>query len=149
MDMRVSPAMVVALAALFVSLAGNATAVTVSLVTSKQIKDKTIQVRDLAPAARTALRGTRGPRGLEGSQGPAGPRGLTGLTGPTGPRGLTGPAGATGPAGQGFPEYSIERDLGDLCRAVGRLQYEVTRVNPALDFYWSPDFRLRSCSYFY
>jgi hypothetical protein len=77
--MTVSPAMVVALAALFVSLAGNATAVTVSLVTSKQIKDNTIQVRDLAPAAGTALRGRRGPAGPPG---PTGPRGSTGVTGP-------------------------------------------------------------------
>ena len=59
---RISPAMIVALVALFVSLAGNATAFTY-LVTSKQIKDGTIQLRDIAPAARVALHGSQGPLG--------------------------------------------------------------------------------------
>lgn len=84
-----SPAMVVALVALFVALGGTATAAGV-LVTSRQIKDRTIQVRDLNPAAVRALRGATGPQGPEGPPGPAGPQG---------PQGHQGPAGAAGPPG--------------------------------------------------
>ena len=71
---RISPAMIVALVALFVSLAGNAGAVTYLAVTSKQIKDGTIQLRDIAPAARTSLRGSPGPQGSRGSRGSRGCR---------------------------------------------------------------------------
>jgi hypothetical protein len=78
---RPSPALAVACIALFASLAGNAIAVTHSLVTSKDIKDGTIQLVDLSPSARAALRGQRGPIG------PQGPEGRQGLQGPQGPAG--------------------------------------------------------------
>jgi collagen triple helix repeat protein len=84
-----SPAMVVALVALFVALGGTATAATL-LVTSQQIKDRTIQVRDISPQALRALRGRQGPVGAEGPPGPAGPQGPQGNQGPVGP---AGPAG--------------------------------------------------------
>ena len=84
-----SPAMVVALAALFVALGGTGTAATL-LVTSKQIKDRTIQLRDLSPQAVRALRGARGPQGVAGAEGPPGP------AGPQGPQGNQGPAGPVG-----------------------------------------------------
>ena len=73
--MRPSPATIIACAALLVSLSGNAAAFN-GLITSKNIKDGTIQLVDLSPAARNALQGQRGPRGLSGprgQQGPAGP----------------------------------------------------------------------------
>jgi hypothetical protein len=144
--MRVTPALVVAFGALFVSLAGNATAVTVSLVTSKQIKDKTIQVRDLAPTARTALRGRRGPagpRGVPGREGAQGP------VGPTGLRGFTGPAG---PTGKGFPKYTIEWDLQELCRGLQATMREIDKIS--LDLYGHyPSFpagiEYGGCSYSY
>ena len=87
-----SPAMVVALLALFVALGGSATAAGV-LITSRQIKDRTIQVRDISPPAMRALRGTRGALGPQGPEGPPGP------AGPQGPQGNQGATGATGPAG--------------------------------------------------
>ncbi|MEO9322406.1 hypothetical protein ABFT23_02895 [Nocardioides sp. C4-1] len=52
-------------------------------VTSADLKDRTIQVKDLAPSAVAALRGARG------ATGPAGPAGPAGPTGPTGPQGPT------------------------------------------------------------
>jgi len=84
-----SPAMVVALVALFVALGGTGTAATL-LVTSKQIKDGTIQVRDMSRQATRSLRGAQGPVGAEGPPGPAGPQGPQGNQGPVGP---AGPAG--------------------------------------------------------
>jgi hypothetical protein len=123
--------MVVALIALFVSLAGNATAVTV-LVSSRQIKDNSIQISDIAPAARESLRG---------NQGPQGPRGMPG------PRGLQGPQG---PAGISFDASEIEEDLQELCKGIKGTQREVDDLNSELDRYaafWLPDFTWSQCSY--
>jgi hypothetical protein len=51
------------------------TAQTVSrkLITGKQIKDGSLQAKDLSKKARVSLRGKTGPRGLPGIQGPPGP----------------------------------------------------------------------------
>jgi hypothetical protein len=65
--------MLVALVALLVALSGSAIAAT--LITSKQIKDGTIQARDISRNARASFTGPRGPMGPEG---PAGPQGQTG-----------------------------------------------------------------------
>jgi hypothetical protein len=81
---RPSPAMVVAALALFVALAGTATATTYSLITSAQIKNGTIQLADMSSTAKAALRGQRGPAG------PAGPAGAAGAAGAAGPAGANG-----------------------------------------------------------
>jgi hypothetical protein len=60
---------------------------------SIDIKDKSLQKRDLSDATVRKLRGQRGPAG------PAGPAGETGPAGPAGPAGGSGPAGSTGPQG--------------------------------------------------
>ncbi len=86
-----SPALLVGVVALVAASGGSAVAG--SLVTSARIKDGTIQTRDLSRAARAALKGRSGPRGLPGTAGPAGPAGAPG------PAGAQGPAGARGPAG--------------------------------------------------
>ena len=106
-----------AVAALVVAAAG--TAGVQALITGAQIKDGTIQSRDigngtirradLSGAAVASLRGARGPagaqgpRGAAGAQGPAGPQGLAGPQGPQGPAGSPGAAGAAGPAGAEGP----------------------------------------------
>jgi hypothetical protein len=84
---RQSPAMIVAMLALFVALTGTAVATTSALITGKQIKNnsitgadiknKSIAVGDLATKARGArgARGIAGPVGAQGPQGPAGPAG--------------------------------------------------------------------------
>jgi hypothetical protein len=89
---RFTPATVLAAAALFVALAGTATATTSALITGAQIKDGTIGVRDLSKKARQALRGPRGPRGLTGLEGSPG---------------VPGPVGPVGPAG-GFNQSNIQ-----------------------------------------
>ena len=67
------------------SLAGSSVAEPVRdaakrLITGKQIKDRSLGVRDLSPKARRALRGNRGPRGLTGPQGPGGAAGAPGTS---------------------------------------------------------------------
>ncbi len=64
--------------------AASSTAATI-VVTSKNIKNGTIQTADLSAAAKRALKGNRGQRGFpgvrgsQGVQGPQGPQGLQGL----------------------------------------------------------------------
>lgn len=62
------------------------------LVTSSQIKNGTIKLKDLSSAARKALLGSVGPTGPKGADGKNGAKGVTGATGATGP---TGPAGTS------------------------------------------------------
>jgi hypothetical protein len=109
---RQSPAMVVAMIALFVALTGTAVATTSALITGAQIKNSSITGLDVKNKSLTAkdfkgsLRGARGPagpagpqgaQGAQGAQGPAGPQGPQGPQGEQGPQGPQGPA--TGPAG--------------------------------------------------
>jgi hypothetical protein len=70
-------AITAALVALLVS-AGSATAAFV--VTSKNIKNGTIQVVDISKSARRALKGNRGPQGINGLDGAPGERGAPGAT---------------------------------------------------------------------
>lgn len=77
---------VLGILALFVALGGPAVASSTAkaagkLITSKQIKDGTIQTKDISPTARNALKGQTGPAG------------------PPGPAGAQGPQGEPGPAG--------------------------------------------------
>ena len=78
-----SPAMAVALVALFVALGGTGYAVTrlpsnsvgttqlrKNAVTSSRIRPRTIRLSDISTTTRTSLRGTQGPQGPTGPQGP-------------------------------------------------------------------------------
>src|SRR5215212_8370748 len=89
---RPSGSMVVALLALVMAMSGSAVAA--SLITSKQIKDGTIQTKDISKKARTALKATRGSVGPAGATGPAGPIGPMGAQGEKGDKGEPGPATA-------------------------------------------------------
>jgi collagen triple helix repeat protein len=91
-----NPAMVVALIALTLSVGGTAYAA--KLITSKDIKNHTIKVKDLSPKAAQQLRGQAGPTGATGATGPAGPAGATGPAGPAGQAGLDGAPGPEGPS---------------------------------------------------
>ena len=74
---------VVASLALFIALGGTSYAITKlprNSVASPQVKDGSLQPRDLAASARGA--GPRGPRGPEGPRGPDGARGAQGERGP-------------------------------------------------------------------
>lgn len=97
---RPSPALVVALVALFVAFSGTATAALV--MTGKQIKDGTITGKDLKNRALgTNKLSKRAVSSLKGQRGPAGPQGAAGAQGPQGPTGPQGPQGPQGPAGPG------------------------------------------------
>jgi hypothetical protein len=84
---RPSPSLLVAIAAVVIACAGTAWAATV--ITSKQIKNGTIQLVDLDKGARTALQGGRGP------QGPVGPAGANGTIGKDGAPGAPGAPGVS------------------------------------------------------
>jgi hypothetical protein len=70
---RPSPALVVSIVA--VIAAGGGSAVAAGLITSRQIKNGTIQRADLSQRVRSDL-SKRGPRGPQGADGPAGPAGI-------------------------------------------------------------------------
>ena len=84
---RQSPAVVLAMVALFVALTGTAVATTSALITGKQIKNSSITGADVKNKSLTPkdFRGSvRGLRGLRGFAGPAGPKGDKGDKGDTG-----------------------------------------------------------------
>jgi hypothetical protein len=82
---RISGAMVVALAALFVSLGGLGYAKQIAnLIDGHQIKKGSIEADRLSKKARSSLRGQTGSRGRQGNQGAQGPKGSTGTQGPAG-----------------------------------------------------------------
>jgi hypothetical protein len=88
---RPSGSMVVALLALVMATTGSAVAA--ALITSKQIKDGTIQTRDISKKAKRALKGNRGPTGARGPQGLQGAQGAQGAQGPKGDQGAQGEPG--------------------------------------------------------
>lgn len=103
---RPSPAMMVALLALFVALGGSSYAaielgkysvdsrsIAPEAVTRSKIADQAVDKSKIAAETFNAL------KGKSGATGDAGPMGLTGNTGPVGLTGDTGPAGSTGAAG--------------------------------------------------
>jgi hypothetical protein len=85
---RQSPAMIVAMLALFVALTGTAVATTSALVTGKQIKNSSITGVDVKNKSLTSadIKGQlRGPRGLAGAKGDKGDKGDTGPPGAPNP----------------------------------------------------------------
>ena len=98
--MRISPAMVVAMVALFVALTGTAVATSSAFVTGDQIKNGSITGIDVKNRSLTArdFRGSvRGPQGLTGPPGLTGAQGPQGPAGPKGDQGLQGVQGPPGP----------------------------------------------------
>lgn len=90
--MRLSPAMVVAMLALFVALTGTAVATTSALITGKSIKNGSVTGLDIKNKSLTPVdfRGSlRGPRGLQGPAGAPGAKGDKGEKGDTGPTDLS------------------------------------------------------------
>lgn len=101
---HLSPALVVALVALFCSLAGGAVAASVvsgkqiknGSVTGADLKDRSVTGRDLRKGSVGADRLTAAARAsLRGATGAAGPRGVAGPQGPKGEQGPAGPGSAT------------------------------------------------------
>jgi hypothetical protein len=76
------------IAAIVAAVIASATATAATIVvTSKNIKNGTIQMVDISAKAKRALKGRRGPRGLAGAPGPVGPAGAAGAAGARGPSG--------------------------------------------------------------
>jgi hypothetical protein len=92
---------------------GATTATAASLIGSAQIKNNSVQSKDVKNgtlkkadlAAGLTVAGAQGAQGPQGPQGPAGPKGVTGATGSAGPVGPVGPAGSTGASGLSGVEY--------------------------------------------
>jgi hypothetical protein len=91
-----SASMVVALIALVMAMGGSAVAA--SLITSKQIKNGTIQLADISKKAQKSLKGKAGANGATGATGPAGPQGAAGAAGAAGAKGDKGDKGDPGSA---------------------------------------------------
>jgi collagen triple helix repeat protein len=117
-----SPALVVAVVALFFSLAGGAIgAAVVPLAKHALTADVANNAKKLGgktPAQiRASLRGAAGPRGVAGPAGPQGAKGDTGATGgpgPQGPQGVQGPKGDKGDVGSGLKIVGTVAAQGDL-----------------------------------
>ena len=75
------------------------------IVTSKHIKNGTIQTVDISAKARATLRGQRGPAGPRGLAGAQGAPGSQGAQGPQGAAGAQGPQGAQGAQGVTAVQY--------------------------------------------
>jgi hypothetical protein len=97
----------VAILALVVAMSGSAVAA--SLITSKQIKDGTIQVKDISKKARGQL-ATKAAAGTPGPQGPAGPAGEAGAQGPKGDAGAQGEKGTQGAPGEAVAYANVKGD---------------------------------------
>lgn len=122
---RPSPAMVVALIALFVALAGAGyAAVTLprNSVGAAQLKKGAVTPPKVAKKTIALFRGQRGLRGLAGARGPQGSQGLTGAQGPAGPPGAQGPAGPAGPTGPTGPAGAPATKLFAAVAATGVLE---------------------------
>jgi hypothetical protein len=116
---------VLAAVALFVALAGGATAAgIVNYAKHAGSADVAANARHLDGKTATQIAATaHGPRGLPGSAGPAGPAGVAGVTGPAGPRGDTGAAGPGGPQGPQGPKGD-KGDVGTGLEIVGTVASE-------------------------
>jgi hypothetical protein len=125
-----SPSMVVALIALILAMSGSAVAG--SLITGAQIKNGTIQLKDINSKARKALRGKTGPAGPRGATGPTGPAGPAGGGGGGG--GAVGPTGPAGPAGSGVG-YATVSSSGGVSSALNVTSANVTKPASTTGFY--------------
>jgi hypothetical protein len=112
---KVSPAFIVSLVALFVALGG--TAVAASPVVKRALfadnagklqgKTAAALVKQAAAKAQTRV-GPRGAAGVAGPAGPAGPAGAQGPKGDTGPQGERGSQGEPGPTGPSNAATTLE-----------------------------------------
>ena len=76
------------IAGIVAMLVSAASATAAFVVTSKNIKNGTIQTVDISAKAKAALKGNRGPRGPAGVPGPQGLAGAPGPQGDPGPQGI-------------------------------------------------------------
>lgn len=143
--------LLVAALALALSAAGGAVAgamvtgaqIKNGTVTTKDVKDGTLKTKDLSGAARSQLKGARGPAGPEGPQGPKG------NTGATGPKGNTGAAGAAGVSGwarsssdktvPASGDTSVSKTCSGSRKILGATGHITTDVHPVIVFFEGDD----------
>jgi hypothetical protein len=92
--------------AVFVSVAGTATAAGHGTISGIQIKNGTIGLADLSAKAKKSLMGQRGPKGETGAKGD------TGAAGPQGPQGAPGATGRDGVSGYEVVTYDYISGIG-------------------------------------
>jgi hypothetical protein len=125
---RPSPALVVAVLALFVALSGTAVASGVVPLAKRAFTADKAKMADKAKVANTAKKlggltaaqlaaRMRGPRGVAGPQGPKGDTGPAGLQGAAGPAGPKGDQGAQGPAGPATASSLVSVDTAPFALA--------------------------------
>ena len=76
-------------------------------VSTKDVKDRTLKLKDFAPGAK------RGLKGAQGAQGNAGPAGAKGDRGPSGTAGAQGIQGPIGPSNAKTVVPTLEADITD------------------------------------
>jgi hypothetical protein len=118
-----SPALGVAVAALFLALTGGAVAAgIVPLAKHARTADSATVARNAkhlgGKTAAEIAASVRGPQGIQGPAGPTGPAGAPGAGGPKGDAGATGAVGAVGPQGQQGPKGE-KGDVGTGLKIVG------------------------------
>jgi hypothetical protein len=100
------------IAGVVAALVAASSATAALIVTSKNIKNGTIQMVDISAGAKRALKGQRGLIGPTGPTGPAGAVGPAGPAGARGPAGSIGPSGPQGPAGPGLADLHYVQAVG-------------------------------------
>jgi hypothetical protein len=118
-----SPALGVAVTALFLALTGGAVAAgIVPLAKHAQTADSATMARNAkhlgGKTAAQIAASVRGPQGIQGPAGPIGPAGGAGGAGPKGDTGATGAVGAVGPQGEQGPKGD-KGDVGTGLKIVG------------------------------
>ena len=138
---RPSPAMIVALAALFVALGGTsyaALSLPKNSVGSAQIKRGAVTKTKIARGTLAELHGRKGatgPAGPSGAKGDQGIQGIQGIQGTPGIQGIQGPPGVQGDLGpkgdQGIQGIQgIQGPPGESSVAVGYITSPLTKVSP-------------------
>ena len=107
----------VAIGALVIGVA--ATAGAAKLLTGGDIKNGSLQLKDLSKKAQNALKGQAGPQGATGPQGPQGQQGAQGPGGSAGADGTNGTPGASGVAGPTIFASSMAADNGHQTPGAG------------------------------
>jgi hypothetical protein len=133
---RQSPAMVVAMIALFVALTGTAVATTSALITGAQVKNNSITGLDIKNKSLKPIDfsgSIRGARGAAGTPGPAGPQGAQGPQGAPGAPGAQGAKGDRGPS-FGDAKYVSSVPVASCGTDSTSVTYPVTLAEPSRIF---------------
>lgn len=128
-----TPSTWISLIALVFAMSGGAVAA--SLITSKQIKDGSLRVKDFKESERGKLRGKRGPAGLAGPAGGTGTDGAAGARGPSAFEML--PSGET-LSGGGVLYASAGSNAYDYAPIPAELPAPLNELGPGRNLFFAP-----------